>query len=51
MNGFTLGYDTTGCADGVPACWTFATSGDDVSVTRSAGAANLGSWVHLTGDL
>jgi hypothetical protein len=33
----------------VPACWTFATSGDDASVTRSAGAANLGSWVHLTG--
>ncbi|NUU17219.1 LamG domain-containing protein [Cellulomonas humilata] len=48
-SGFTLGYDTTGCAEGVPACWTFATSGDDTSVTRSAGAANLGSWVHLTG--
>ena len=49
QDGFTLGYDTTGCADGVPACWTFATSGGDTSVTRSAGAANLGSWVHLTG--
>ena len=46
---FAVGYDTTGCADGVPACWTFATSGDGTSVTRSAGAAKVGSWVHLTG--
>ncbi|WP_456786334.1 LamG domain-containing protein [Cellulomonas sp. P5_C5] len=47
--GFALGYDTTGCADGVPACWTFATGVGGTSVTRSAGAANVGSWVHLTG--
>lgn len=45
---FTLGYDTTGCDEGVPACWTFATGGDE-SVTRSAGAVQAGSWVHLTG--
>ena len=48
-SGFAVGYDTTGCAEGVPACWTFGVNGDDAAVVRSAGAATTGSWVHLTG--
>jgi hypothetical protein len=48
-SGFAVGYDTTGCAEGVPACWTFGLNGDDAAVVRSAGEARTGSWVHLTG--
>ncbi|MBO3085255.1 LamG domain-containing protein [Cellulomonas fengjieae] len=52
-SGFALGYDTTGCADGAPACWTFGMARDEVgadaAVVRSEAPASTGSWVQLTG--
>ncbi|GEK22920.1 LamG-like jellyroll fold domain-containing protein [Cellulomonas xylanilytica] len=48
-SGFALGYDTTGCAEDLPACWTFAMTGTESSVVTSVDAAQAGPWVQLTG--